>query len=252
MSTEQKTDQSNTQQVNVLVAGTDLQFARAVQLSTHQIAAANADKTYRIMPAANKEKLLEALDKGPYHSILVEKEFCADSTPQSVLGDIKNKLQKDPQSPKTAVIFVVSSIDSAETVAAYIRMGYTDVIVKPLDNSLFLQKMNLYNPDVPFMKDDVLFSMDAAKQVSLSMGYTTKSIAEYGMKAVADRAMDVGTFMGVNASFLSEPLSAVVIGCKQVEKTYEIDLMFVGVTPPQTQLIRKFIRQEYAEEKNAA
>lgn len=238
--------------VNVLVAGLDLHFARAVQLACQQIAPQNKDKNYRVFPAANKEKLFEALSKNPYHSVIIEKEFAVDESIDAVLAQVKDMLAKKNDGAGTAIILATTGIESIDQTARSIRHGWTDVIDKHLDNSLFVQKMSLYNPKIPFMKDDSLFVMEVAKDVSLAFQHKTKTISEFGMKVESHQAMAQGLCLMVIVPLIEEPLCAVVLNCKPTDKTFEVSLMFVGVTPAQTQAIRKYIRHEYAEEKQAA
>lgn len=240
--------------VNILVVSPDLTLAKSVQTACQDVATENADKKYRVFPGTNKEKVIEAIDKYVMHSILVEEEFLVDTTAEKYLRDLQEALKKKPENANVPVILVTSKSDAAKT-RAMIRCGWKDVLLKPLDKTLFLQKMSLYNPTVPFLNEPILFSMDLKKDVDISFTLTSGSISEYGMKVESSRDMSVGSVVGISASFLEggHQVSAVVVECKKISDTaYAVQLMFVGVTPAETQAIRKLIRHEYAEEKQAA
>ncbi|MBX2986509.1 MAG: hypothetical protein KF802_01305 [Bdellovibrionaceae bacterium] len=238
--------------LNVLVAGTDLNFAKMVQVAFQAVAPDNTDKSFRVFPGVSKEKILELIEKHPLHSILVEEEVINDRTPEQYLSELREMCKKNPANAQIPIVIVCSKTDRERTLTL-VRSGWKDVLLKPLDSSLFIQKMNLYNPALPVIKEAVLFSMDCEKEIDLSFRYKSKTLSEYGMKVESNKPLDAGTVLWASAPYLSEPLAAVVMDCKKVSDTqFMVSLMFIGITPAETQSIRKLIRQEYAEEKQAA
>jgi response regulator RpfG family c-di-GMP phosphodiesterase len=237
--------------VNVLVVGTDLSFAKAVQNALNTLLSAQPDTNFRVFPGVSKEKVLEYIAKYQLHSILVEEEFI-DTGSETWLKDFRENLKKTPQNAKAPVILVVSKTDLKKT-RATIKNGYTDMIVKPLDQSLFLQKMNMYNEQIKISDDSMLFSMEAKKDVDVGFYFETKSISEFGIKISSNKSVELDSIVTLYASFLEENVAAIVKECSKVsDDSYIVFMMFIGVTPAQTQCIRKFIRQEYAEEKQAS
>lgn len=237
--------------VNVFVVGTDLAFAKSVQGALATLQATNQSTNYRIFPGVAKDKLGEFLNKYKFHSILLEEEF-TEGSPERFLKDFRETLKKTAQNANVPVVLVSSKTDLAKT-KNVMRWGYKDHIIKPLDQSLFLQKMNMYNKEIKISDDSMLFSMDISKDVDVGFYFKTKSVSEFGMTVLSDKSVEAGSVVTIYASFLEEHIAAVV---SEVNKTsdggYSLSLMFIGVTPSQTQGIRKFIRAEYAEEKNAS
>lgn len=237
--------------INVLVIGVDANFAKLVQTSLSTLQAQHPDINYRVFPGNAKEKLIEYLDKYQFHSIIFEEEM-ADVTLDAWLKGFSEILKKSKNNKTTPVILATSKTDLNKTKGC-IKAGYKDVIVKPLDQSLFLEKMNLYNKDIKLIESNLLFSMDAAKDVDVGFYFKTKSVSEYGMKVTSEKAVDVGSVVTIYATFIEEPLAAVVIeAVKGGDEQFTLSLMYVGVTPAQTQTIRKFFRTQYAEGKEAA
>lgn len=238
--------------VSVLVISPDLTLAKMIQTACGDLAASNPDKNYRVFPGTTKEKVIEAIEKYAFHSVLVEEEFLTDTTPQKYLEELRNLLKKKPENANLPVVLVTSKTDAQKT-KDLVRGGWRDVLLKPLDKTLFLQKMGLYNLSVEFIKEPLLFNMDLKKPVDVAFTLVSGSVSEYGMKVESDREMGPGTVVGLSAVFLDHPVSGVVLECKKVaDGVFAVQLMFIGVTPAETQAIRKLIRQEYAEEKQAA
>lgn len=251
-SPENESTSAFSEYVNVLVVGADLGFAKQVQLALQSIAAENPEKGYRVFPGVNKEKILESIEKFDLHTVIIEEEILADTTPEKYLIEFQAMLKKNPKNEKVPMLIATLKSDGQRT-RALVRGGWSDVLLKPLDRSLFLQKMNIYHKGRPIMKEAALFSMEVDKEVDLSFLFQTKSVSEYGMKVNSNRAVPVGTVLTARAAFIPEGVSAQVIESVKVsEDVHTLQLLFVGVTPAETQAIRKFIRQEYAEEKQAA
>lgn len=237
--------------VNVLVIGTDLSFAKNVQTALNSLQANHPDTSYRVFPGAQKEKILEYIEKYPLHSILVEEE-AIDTALENWIKDFREVLKKTPHNKSAPIVYVTSKTDIIRAKDA-VRLGYIDVIVKPLDQSLFIQKMNMYNPDIEICNELVLFSMDTRQPVDIGLYFETKTVSEYGMKIYSNRHLEPGMVVTLYTAFLGENIAAVI---KEVTKIgddkYSIFMMYIGVTPSQSQAIRKFIRANYSEEKQSA
>lgn len=236
--------------VDVLVIGTDLNFAKAVQTAMATLQAANPDTGYRIFPGNQKEKVLELIAKYKLHSVLVEEEFL-DTTFETWLKDFRENLKKTSNNAEAPVVLVSTKTDLSRT-KSILKAGYMDHIIKPLDQSLFLQKMNMYNKDIKLNDEALLFSMDTKQDVDLGFYFQTKSVSEFGMKVSSNKPVEVGSVVTIFTQFLPEPFAAVVREVSKIDDSnFTVFVLFVGVTPAQTQAIRKFIRSEYAEEKAA-
>lgn len=243
---------ANKNHVSVLVISPDLSLAKIIQAACGDAGPSNPEKNYRVFPGTSKEKVIEALEKYTFHSILIEEEFLVDTTPEKYLADLREWLKKKPENADMPVILVTSKTDIEKT-KALVRAGWRDVLLKPLDKTLFLQKMSLYNSKIEFLKEPLLFNMDLKKPIDVAFTLTSGSVSEYGMKVESDREIGPGTVIGLSAAFLDHPIPAVVLDCKKVsDDVFAVQLMFIGVTPAETQAIRKLIRHEYAEEKQAA
>lgn len=236
--------------INVLAVGTDLTFAKSVQTALNTLQATSKDVTYRIFPGISKEKVKEFTEKYQLHSILVEEEFM-DQPPEPWLKSLKEDLKKTTQNAETPVVLVCSKTDLGKT-RNTVRVGFVDLILKPLDQSLFLQKMNMYNKKIPLSDGTLLFSLETSQDLDVGFYFKTKSISEYGVKVSSSKSMEIGSIVTVYAGFMEENIAAIV---KEVSKIsddqYTIFIMYIGVTPSQTQAIRRFIRVNYAEGKQA-
>ena len=244
------TETSSGNQRNILIVGTDLGFAKSVQGILQGLK--GSDVSFRVFPGVDLEKVADSITKHSFHSILVDEDFLTDRTPEQFLTTLRELCKKSPQNASTPCVFVTAKTTFADT-KNQVRSGWKGVLLKPLDSTLFLQKMNLYNPVLSFLKETLLFTMEVEKEVDLAFQFKTKSISEYGLKVESPRELEIGAVVGVSGAFLSEPLSAVVLESKKIaDGIHAVHLMFIGITPAETQSIRKLIRQEYAEEKQAA
>lgn len=247
-----ETDAKTLNYVNVLVVGTDLAFAKSVQNALQTVQADNPDKNYRIFPGINKEKILEYTEKFQLHSVLVDEDYINDTTPESWLKDLRELLKKNPQNQGIPVILACTKGDASKT-RKLLQAGWRDLFMKPLDTSIFLQKMHLYNPAIPLLTEDLLFTWDTDKEADIALRLKTKSLSEIGMKVETAAAVAPNTVVMVKMDFLEAPLTAQVQTCAKVnDSSFTLELLFMGLNPAETQAIRRFIRQEYAEEKQAA
>lgn len=239
-------------QLNFLVICADLTFAKSVQTSILTLQASHPDINYRIFPGVNKEKIIECLEKLTVHSILVEEEVINDRTTAQYLTELRDIAKKNPANVNVPIIFVAQKTELEKTMTL-IREGWKDVFLKPLDQSLFLQKLSLYNTAEALLEEPILFTMDLAKDVDLSFRYKTKSVSEYGLKVISSKPIEPGSVVGVSGALFALPLAASVLDCTKVaDDQFMVNLIFVGINPADTQAIRKLIRHEYAEEKQAA
>lgn len=242
----------STNYVNILVIGTDLGFAKQVQNALATVAANNPDKTYRVFPGTEEKKTSEFLEKYKMHSILIQEENVGENGVEGWVKKFKDDVKKYPSNVAAPLVFVAPQTTNEKT-RKLMRLGFVDVFLKPLDNSLFVQKMNLFNKEIKILAEDILFTNESDHEVDLAFNYKTKSFSEYGLRVDANKPLDPGTLVTVAAPFLEERVVAVVRDSVKVSETsYLIQMMFVGMPPSETQAIRRFIRQEYAEEKQAA
>lgn len=242
----------STNYVNILVIGTDLGFAKQVQAALSSVAANNPDKTYRVFPGTEEKKTFEYLEKYKMHSVLIQEENLGDHGPEGWIKKYREDIKKYPSNATAPLVFIAAQTTNDKT-RKLIRLGFVDVFLKPLDNSLFVQKMNLFNKEIAILGEDILFTNESDHEVDLAFNYKTKSFSEYGMKVEAPKPLDPGTLITVSAPFLEDRVIAIVRENTKISDTqYMISMMFVGVSPSETQAIRRFIRQEYAEEKQAA
>lgn len=245
-------DSGPKKQLNFLIICSDLAFAKSVQSSILTLQSSHPEMNYRIFPGINKEKIVECLEKLTMHSILVEEEVINDRTTAQYLTELREIAKKNPANANVPIILVAQKTDLEKTMSL-IREGWKDLFLKPLDQSLFLQKLSLFNAAEALLEEPILFTMDLTKDVDISFRYKTKSVSEYGMKVVSSKPIEPGTVVGVSGALFVAPLAAAVLDCTKVaDDQFMVNMIFVGITPADTQAIRKLIRQEYAEEKQAA
>lgn len=238
--------------VNLLVIGTDIAFARQVLAALQTVQADNKDKTYRVFPGANKEKALEVVEKYQLHSIIVDEVFIQDTTPDFWVRDFRDALKKFTQNATVPIVFACMETNGERT-RALVNAGWRDVFLKPLDTSLFIQKMHIFNPAIPLLTEDLLFTWDTDRPADVALRFKVRKISEFGMTVEATTSVSVGSIVSIKTDFLETALSAQVLECKKSGDTnFALELIFIGLLPSETQAIRKFIRQEYAEEKQAA
>lgn len=233
----------------LLVIGTDLALAKQIQgLFQGQ---QGIEDPPRIFPGINFEKITECLKNDKVHSVLVDEDFLTEDTPATFLKKITDILTEAKVSLDVPLI-LLRTTSSLEETQDLVRSGWMDVFMKPLDRALTLQKLNLMNPKLPLFDEEILFTMGFGKNVNLAFVYSAKSLSEFGMKIESTSSIENRKVLQVLIPGVEEALAAVTLACKKLgDDKFEIELMFVGITPGQTQNIRKLIRQEYADGKAA-
>ncbi len=245
-------ESQNTSTVTYIVLGLDLTFAKSAQQILTGLQAENPSLSYRIFPGGggNKDKLLEFLDKNVIHSIMVEEEFI-DSSPAQWVKTFRETI-KGTKSKDCPLLFIANK-STPEKSKELVRAGFSDVIIKPVDTSLFIQKLALANPAVKMTADKQLFTMDSKKEINLGFTFNTTSISEFGMTIQTDKVIEVGTVLSIYTSFMETPLAAQVRDVKKIsEGNYQTFLLFIGVTPAESQFLRKWMKLEYAHAKAAS
>lgn len=242
--------QNSTSTLNYIVLGTDLSFAKTAQQILSGLQAENPQLSYRVFPGTNKEKLLETLDKYDVHSILVEEEYL-DSGPDRWLKDFRESI-KGTKNKDSPILFVTVKT-SPENTKNLVRSGFADVIIKPVDPTLFIQKLALANAQIKMTGERPLFIMEAKQDVDLGFSYKTLSISEFGMTVQAEKPLEVGAVLSIYAGFLENQIAAQIRDVKKIsDNNYQIFVLFLGVTPAESQYLRKWMKQEYAHIKAAA
>jgi response regulator of citrate/malate metabolism len=233
---------------NLLVISSDLGLAKLIQSQLNHLQKDSDKIEFRIFPGVDKDKAAEYLAKYEIHMIVVEEETLTEPA-EKYVQTLRDHLKKTSNNQASPVVLVTTKLDFSKTKNLALA-GYVDVFIKPIDQSLFAQKLHIYAPKIHLLGENLLFNMETKQPVDLGFHFDMLSISEYGMKVQSDRSLKTGLVLSVYATFLDEIVVATVQDSQKVgEDNFRSNLLFIGLTPSQTQSIRRFVRREYIEEK---
>ncbi len=243
---------------NFLTIGPDMVFAKQIQTCLNTLKTAGSTVDYKIFPAVDLPKAIEFLAKHPMHSILVQEEACSSEGPSAFYKKLKDILAKIPDNVAAPIVMVAGTCDLEKT-KYFVESGFVDVLLKPLDNNLFLQKMHSYNPKIKILSESTLFTMAVNHEIEVALTLKSRTMSEYEIVISSDRSFALGEILTLRGKYFPHGQIAIVKEVKPGVKDAAgksgpsaVRLLFVGIHPDQTQFIRKLIREDYIAAKGAA
>lgn len=237
--------------INFLILTLDPVFGKQVQMAFALVPGAGKEKIYKIHVAPDYNKFMELIDKANYHSILVDETFLSSTTPEDFLPELTRAIStKIPSHADLPIIYACSRVEISQ-IRNLITLGYTDIFLKPLDTTLFVQKMNNYNKKIKALLVDELYTMDYARDVTVHINYRAISLSEYSVRVETSTALPIGTPLTIHTEFTKEPFNIMVRNIEKLSSdAFIMDMMFIGLSPSQTQTIRQALQQHYAKNKS--
>lgn len=238
------------EQINFLVFTADPLLVKQVQMAFALVPGAGKIKSYKAHSAGDMAQASNILDKNIYHSIIVDESFAPHLQADKLFSELKNLLSvRAPSQESLSLVFACASAESNK-IQTYLKAGWTDVVVKPLDATLFVQKMHFYNRKILALASHALATMEYIKDVEIKMNFQCTTLSEYGMKIVSNTPLPLYFSLSVKLDFMPLPVNAVV---RTIEKLnadqVTMDLMFIGLSSSQTQALRQNLAKHYSEKK---
>lgn len=232
--------------INLIVLSPSLDLAKRVQIMTNRIQENMPNLAFKIYPASDSTKASEYIDVHKMHSILVDETYL-DTGPEKWIQDFLAKTETTLN--KGSPIYLVTGKPDVEKTKNLVKIGFTDVLISPLDYSLTVQKLAIHNTETKILAESQLFTLEVNNPVDLGFRYEMKSISEFGMTIKTDQELDKGMVLTIYTQFLEKDLAAQVKEIKKIEGSsgeFEVFLLFLGVDPAESQGLRKWMKAAYA------
>lgn len=204
-----------------------------------------------ILPAASAEKLAEYKQKFLIHAVLIDDEII-DPLNKNLLTRLRSTLgDRGTDIP----FFLFSAERESRTYGSILKTGYADIFLKPMDVSMFLQKLQIHLPQQPILKDRLLYSMNTNAEIEIAFTCELIAAAEYGARVIFNRSLQVGEVVSLHGDLFGETTEIVtgrVMSCvpRAGDKSkYEAFLVFVAPKKEIMRAIRLWIKREYIKSK---
>jgi hypothetical protein len=236
------------EKLTVLCLTNDTVLVRSLQDRTKSFAV-----EIQFVPCSSGEKLDEISKKYPLDAVLIDDAFI-DPLKPALITKVANSLTSS--AGKAPILFLISFDRDVASIRKILSFGFKDVFTKPVDPSLFFQKLQIYLPQVQFLRDNLLFNMDVNSTLDLALDCKLISASEYGATVVTNLALLPGDFFtiygemvgGHNGECLGRILTCIP---KAGEKgRFEIKLIFIAPKKDLLSGIRLWIKHEYIMSKS--
>ncbi|MDZ4083497.1 MAG: hypothetical protein U1E10_11215 [Bdellovibrionales bacterium] len=180
--------------IEILFFSNDLSLAKSINAASK-----HTNDQLLVHPCGTIDRFTELAKKKSFKFILVE-----ESLHSIELENLIEALKKrDADSGAPIAILVSSTITNSEA-QKKLRSGYTDIILKPVDLSMLLHKMDIYSPSQKILKENLLFQMDAEGDVEIILTGKFTQVSEYGATVRTDRKFNSGDIVSFFPSALRE------------------------------------------------
>ncbi|MBN8542311.1 MAG: hypothetical protein J0L82_18110 [Deltaproteobacteria bacterium] len=155
---------------------------------------------------------------------------------------------------KGAASLLISSTIENGKVYEMLEAGYTDVILKPVDLSILLHKVDMYRPNKKTLKEDLLFRMEVDGDVGLMLNAKVVQASEFGAILRSDMILAKNEIVSINprmfdadGHYEGEDCLARVIASSpsRVAKKFDSQVTFVAPSPKFMTAMRLWMRGQY-------
>jgi CheY-like chemotaxis protein len=232
---------------NSIVLTTDLYMVREFQERTRTLAG-----EFRFVPLSHGEKLAEFAQRNEPDAIFIDDAF-VDPLNGALIARIRHALGVTHERKPC---FAITSERSLQDLRSIIANGFSDVFTKPIDSSMFFQKLQVHYPQKRFLKENLLFSMNVSAKVDLALVCELVSASEYGAHLRVNRDLGPGELFSLNGGLCGpdrvECLTK-VMSCGPADERglRDIEVIFVGPRKELLKAVRMWIKQEYVKSRES-
>lgn len=98
---------------------------------------------------------------------------------------------------RIASILLSSKAENSE-IQEMLDCGYTDIVLKPVDLSILLHKIDVYRPNVKTLKEDLLFKMDVDGEIGLMLTARIVQASEFGAILRSDMKLEINDIIKIS------------------------------------------------------
>lgn len=211
--------------------------------------AANLPKMYLTQ---NRPKAVELLRQTEFNFIIVDQSCIVGSDPKEWIESFHKVLQGGATNPSQLKTFLLANnLPNNDDLEVFLRAGYDDVFIKPLDMPIIAQKINNI-ANIFFSSGNQLYFAPITSTVKLAFRYQLDGLSEAGAHLVMDHPIEIGTvFTVIIPEFekfgIREIVAKVLNSVPHPKKPnkHSVDINFVGIQPNVTKTIRRWMVEEY-------
>jgi len=245
----------------ILLFSHDLQLAKDLQASSRLCV-----EPLIVYPCSNGRKFAEYGHQHKFAAVLIDEAFHDPNSPDWV-KKLRAGLSVELGNQKAPVILLAAERD-LEGVEKILWQGYADLVTKPVDLSLLLQKIQLAMGSARLLKEDLLFSMDVKSPARVSLTTEVLRASEYGAVIRSSRQFQQGETLKLHSPMFGEGDPSVWARVVSSEVTsssegasggagnatqpeYESRLAFLGPTRATLTAIRLWLKKQYIDAHEA-
>ncbi len=203
---------------------------------------------FMFLPCSTLEKLPEYPKKFQISAVILDDAFMDPLNP----AHLQNIQQSIAAGLKPSVPMMLFSADRDQlSVRRVIEAGFVDVFIKPVDTSLFFQKLQMYLPQTRFLKGNLLFDMKVDSTLDLALGCQLTGASEFHVTLQVNRMLKPGEIFTLHGKLLGAydgecmgRVMSCVLRPGESDK-YEAQLMLLAAKKEILGAIRIWMKQEY-------
>lgn len=152
-------------------------------------------------------------------------------------------------------IIIISGNNQTEDIMKAIKLGAVDYIVKPIDPLVIQEKLEKVSLQTPSEFHSVYIGNEKGVEAYLSRSIKILAASEFGIKVHSDVKLNSGETIEITGAPMEIfGKSSILVRCLSCEhlpeqKSYLLQMTFVGMTEAQRQVIRKNCRQIWIQSK---
>lgn len=153
--------------IEILLFSSDITLAKNIQSAGKMTA-----EPISVHPCTNLQRFSELNAKINFDFIFIDEAFATFD---------------EASLPKESIVFLLSSPLENKDIQRKLAAGYTDLILKPVDISVLLHKMQAYSEKKKVLKEDLLFKMQVEGDVEITLRGKITQVSEFGAVINSDR-----------------------------------------------------------------
>lgn len=203
----------------------------------------------------NVEDALIKINAEKFDMLLVAATAIGKSNPIDWLKDMREVKISHPENKN--MHFLLMEFDTPiDNIKRLLRSGWSDFIVKPVDNPLLVQKIELHFSSSGAVEKQV-YSLQVSQPVGIAIEALFEEISEFGGTIRTTRRLTKGELISLYSAIFSEKgEKGEVLGKiykenehPNIKGEYQAKVEFIGVHTLILKLIRSWLRKEYVNKK---
>ena len=148
-------------------------------------------------------------------------------------------------------VMLLAHEGGAFKIEAYMQDVVDDLVVKPLDRQLFLQKLEILSSEDPNLKPTFLFNAKTDMLIEVGKDIIVDEVSEFAVSMRNPGPLNEGLYASIHADlfgtgFQNRAIGRVYESVKHpiYENEYLVRFGLFGITPEQTQTLRHFVKSQ--------